>query len=271
MAAKPPRLSQRRRDLKTALLYGGRLAREFRGTLLGLVAAVTVGAILFAITPHKAFADRPPPLADCLLAAWLALFAQTVFSPPETWYLALLYAVYPLFGFGLLGEGIVRLGLLMLSRRHGEKEWMLVMASTYRDHVILCGLGHLGFRVLLHLREGGALVVALEKEAEGRFVGEAKQMKLPVLTRDMRDDQALVDAGVTHARAIVIATNDDLANLEVALDARRLNPKIRVILRLFDQRVADKLKSVGLIDEAFSSSSLAAPAVSAMALRHLEG
>ena len=43
---------------------------------------------------------------------------------------------------------------------------MLVMASTYRDHVILCGLGHLGFRVLLHLREGGALVVALSGVTE---------------------------------------------------------------------------------------------------------
>ena len=27
------------------------------------------------------------------------------------------------------------------------------MASTYRDHVVLCGLGHLGLRVLEELRE----------------------------------------------------------------------------------------------------------------------
>ena len=42
---------------------------------------------------------------------------QTIFNPPETWYLAILAGVYPLFGFVLIGEGIVRFGLLMVSRR----------------------------------------------------------------------------------------------------------------------------------------------------------
>lgn len=70
-----------------------------------------------------------------------------------------------------------------------------------------------------------------------------------------------------YARAIIIATNDDMANLEVALDARRMNPKIRVIMRLFDQRMADKFKEAALIDEAFSPAALAAPILAEMALR----
>src|SRR5437588_197156 len=82
--------------------------------------------------------------------------------------------------------------------------------------------------------------VALEKEATGRFLNDAKATGVPVLVRDMKEDQALVDAGVPFARAIINATNDDMANLEVALDARRLNPKIRIIMRLFDQQIADK-------------------------------
>ena len=90
---------------------------------------------------------------------------------------------------------------------------------------------------------------------------------MPVLVRDMKEDQALIDAGVQHARTIIIATNDDMANLEVALDARRMNPKIRVIMRLFDQRIADKFKEAALIDEAFSSAALAAPMVAEMALK----
>ncbi|NJL18652.1 MAG: hypothetical protein HC938_17335 [Nitrospira sp.] len=43
---------------------------------------------------------------------------------------------------------------------------------------------------------------------------------------------------------IVIATNDDMANLEVALDARRLNPKIRVLMRLYDQQIAAKIAEI---------------------------
>ena len=147
---------------------------------------------------------------------------------------------------------------------------MTVTASTYRDHIVLCGLGHLGFRILISCWRPRSAVVALEKDADARFLADAKATGVPVLVRDMQEDQALIDAGVQHARAIIIATNDDMANLEVALDARRMNPKIRVIMRLFDQRMADKFKEAALIDEAFSPAALAAPIVAEMALRALK-
>jgi hypothetical protein len=43
-----------------------------------------------------------------------------------------------------------------------------------------------------------------------------------------------------------------------------MNPRIRILMRLFDQQIADKLKEVKLIDEAFSSTALAAPVVAKM-------
>lgn len=243
------------------------LLRDFRWTLFLLFVAVALAATLYATTPHAALGGKPPAIEHAILAAWLALFAQTVFSPPETWYLTLVVALYPLLGFGLIGEGIVRIGMLIISKKHGEKEWTRVMASTYRDHIILCGLGNLGFRTLQQLVAQGASVVAIEKDPTSRFVTDAQSFGTPVLLRNMKEDQALVDAGIQHAKVIVIATNDDLANLEVAVDARRLSPKIRVVMRMFDQQIADKFKSAGLIDEAFSSTALAAPAVASLALK----
>jgi Trk K+ transport system NAD-binding subunit len=160
------------------------------------------------------------------------------------------------------------LSLLLISRQHGEKDWMKVMASTYRDHVVLCGLGHLGARILGQLVSAGVPVVALDRDGHGRFLAAANATGAPILIQDMRDDQALLEAGVAHARCIIIATNDDIANLEVALDARRFNPAIRVLMRLFDQRIADKIKGAFAIDEAFSSAALAAPVVAAMSQRH---
>jgi voltage-gated potassium channel len=260
-------LRVRRRDLRTPILYIWTLLNEFKGTLIALLVAVLLGGTLYALTPHKEFDGNPPPMLDCFLGAWLALFAQPIFTPPATWYLAILVGVYPLLGFGLIGEGIVRLAMLLVSRKHSEKEWMNVKASTYRNHVVLCGLGHLGYRILIQLLKSGAEVVAIEKEADGRFVADAKATGTPVLVRDMKEDQALVDAGIHHARVIVIASDNDLANLEVALDARRMNPSIRVVMRMFDQQIADKFKDAELIDEAFSSAALAAPIVADLALR----
>lgn len=240
--------------------------REFRWTLLALGAAVSVGAALYAITPHENLGGRPPSLDEAIYGAWMALLSQPILSPPPTWYLELLCAVYPLLGFALIGEGVVRFALLMLSKRHGEKEWMRVMASTYRDHVVLCGLGHLGFRVLEQLVASQVPVVGIEKNADGRFIPAAKALGVPVLTRDMKEDQSLLDAGIREARAIIVATDDDMANLEVALDARRMNPKIRILMRLFDQQIAAKISKALSVDVAFSSSALAAPIVAALSL-----
>ena len=254
-----------RRDPKTLALFFYTIVRGFRTTLLILAIALLIGTILYRVTPHAAYGGHPPPLIVCAFSAWLALFAQPVLAPPETWYLAVLGGVYPLLGFGLVGEGLVRLGLLMISRARGEKEWMRVMASTYRDHIVLCGLGHLGYRILGALLATNARVVCIEKQPDARFLDDAKSTGVPILVRDMKEDQALVDAGIQHAHTVIIATNDDMANIEVALDARRFNPKIRVIMRMFDQQIADKVKDAFLIQEAFSSAALAAPIVAAMA------
>lgn len=255
-----------RRNPLTTWLYVWVLLKEFRWTIIGVCGLVALGGVVYAFTPLTQLGGRTPSPMASLYAAWMALFAQPPFDATERWHLAILNGVYPLFGFVLIGEGIVRFGLLMLSRRRGEKEWMKVKASTYRDHVVLCGLGRLGTRVLEQLVAQGQDVVALEKDPESKGLPPAKATGIPVLERDMTDDQALIDAGVPHARAIIIATNDDIANLEVALDARRLNPKIRVAMRLYDQKLAGKLSAVFGVDAAFSSSALAAPIVAAMTL-----
>jgi Trk K+ transport system NAD-binding subunit len=155
----------------------------------------------------------------------------------------------------------------MVSRRRREKEWTRVMVSTYRDHVIIAGLGALGIRVLEQLIAAGVSVVCLEAQRHNRFVSRAQELNVPVVIRDMKEDQALIDCGVEHARCIVIGTRDAIANLEVAMDAKRMNPKIRVVMRAFDEQIATKITEAMDVDVAFSSSTLAAPMVTAMAMQ----
>ena len=249
-------------------LYLLALLREFRWTIFALIGAVCFATLLFWITPHDDLGGKRPTFFMALYGGWMALLAQPLFNPPQTWYLTLLCGFYPMMGAIIIGEGVVRLALLMMSRRRGEKEWARVMASTYRDHIVLCGVGHLGFRVLEQLVRNGIEVVALERHRKGRFVAKAKELGVPVHIRDMKEDQALIDAGIAYASAVIICTNDPMSNLEVALDARRMNPDIRVVMRLFDEPIAEKVAGAMNVDVAFSSSSLAAPVVAALALQH---
>src|SRR5688572_24930349 len=232
-----PSSNARRRRPAILWLYFRAISREFRWTLLALLIAIAFGAFLYWLAPDPGSATRILP-GHAVYRSWTALLGEPTLTSPPTWYIAVLQSIYPLLGFALIGEGVVRFALIMLSKRHGEKEWMKVMASTYRDHVVLCGLGKLGIRVLEHLVASAIPVVVLERDPNNRFLERAKGLGAPVLMRDMKEDQSLIDAQIEQARSVIIATNDDMANLEVALDARRLNPKIRVVMRLFDQQIA---------------------------------
>ncbi|MCC6811762.1 MAG: NAD-binding protein [Deltaproteobacteria bacterium] len=252
--------------MRLAFAYARVVLRQFRGTLLALALLVAIGTTLFSVSPLSQLGGRRPDLDSAFYAAWMALFAETIFTSVDHWYLEVLSMVFPLFGAVVVGEGVVRLGLLLMARRQGDQEWVKVVASTFSDHVVLCGLGHLGFRVLEYLVEQKVPVVCIEKDPNGAFLSRARAGKVPVIERDMRDDDALISAGIEKARLVIIATNDDLANLEVALDARRLNPKIKTAVRQFDQQIAAKLQQSFDVSYAFSSAAVAAPIVAAKAL-----
>jgi Trk K+ transport system NAD-binding subunit len=257
----------RRHQLRTIALYVRALLLMFRWELLILGVALLLGAMLYHLTPHKCLDGARPDWLTSFYAAWAAMLGQAILTPPEAWYLTMVCTTYTILGFVVIGQGVVRLALMLSSRREGEAEWMKVAASTYRDHVVICGLGHLGYRVLEQFLAGKVPAVAIELDPQGRFLSQARAHGVPVLIHDMKDDRALLDAGVPVARAIVIATNDDMANLEVALDARRMNPKIRVMMRLYDQQIAKKIADAFAVDVAFSASALAAPMVAAMSLQ----
>lgn len=61
-------------------------------------------------------------------------------------------------------------------------------------------------------------------------------------------------------------TNDDLANLQAALTAREHNPELRVVLRIFDAHLAERLDRSVELDLTRSVAGLAAPAFTAALL-----
>src|SRR5206468_5685672 len=115
--------------LRVFLLYVLALLREFRWTLLTMITAILLGTLLFWITPHDALSGQRPSFLMSLYGGWMALLAQPLFNPPQTWYLTILCGFYPVMGAIVIGEGVIRLATLMMSRRRGEKEWVRVMAS----------------------------------------------------------------------------------------------------------------------------------------------
>jgi Trk K+ transport system NAD-binding subunit len=127
-------------------------------------------------------------------------------------------------------------------------------------HVIVCGLGNLGYRVVEELLAYEERVVVIELSASGRFVSTARRLGVPVIVGDATVREVLRQAHSPTARAVVAATNDDLVNLEVALLVRDLNPAQRVVVRLSDANLADTLRDNADVRFAVSIPTLAAPA-----------
>lgn len=110
------------------------------------------------------------------------------------------------------------------------------------NHVILCGLGELGFRVLERLRAFGEQVVVFEPAPQPNFREKCAEWGVPLVLDTGRQPQALRDAGLLTARAVIAATGDDLTNLAIALAAHEENPDARIVVRLFNPRLIDKLE-----------------------------
>jgi Trk K+ transport system NAD-binding subunit len=127
-------------------------------------------------------------------------------------------------------------------------------------HVIVCGLGNIGYRVVEELRAYEERVVVIELSASGRFVGTARRLGVPVIVGDATVREVLRQAHSTTARAVVAVTDSDLVNLEVALLVRDLNPGQRVVVRLSDPNLAVSLRQNANIRFALSVPTLAAPA-----------
>jgi Trk K+ transport system NAD-binding subunit len=127
-------------------------------------------------------------------------------------------------------------------------------------HILVCGLGNVGFRVVQELYHCGEQVVAIERSRDNPFVNTCRRLGVAVIIGDATILEVLRQARAGSTRAVVAATTNDLVNLEIALLARELEPKLRVVVRLVDPRLAETIRGGADIRLAMSLPALAAPA-----------
>lgn len=113
-------------------------------------------------------------------------------------------------------------------------------------HVIVCGLGRLGFGVVRLLKSRVPLVV-IDRADHLHYADEPTMVAepvVPVLKGDMTVRWVLQEAGVDRAAAVLVLTPDDTANLETAMLVHELNPAARIVMRITNSRIARRLDGV---------------------------
>ena len=230
--------------------------RHFRVKFLLIGTLLLGGGVLFRMLEPEKHHSYP----KAVYYTWALVFGQPPEDFPASPILQAMFFVVPLLGLLVILEGLVEFALILRDRRRYERSWCKIMAASISNHIILVGLGKLGYRIYRLLRQLGEEVVVLEHNADNQFLEDIRRDGSPLFVGDARREAFLSDANVASAKSIILATNHDMVNLEVALDARRINPRIRVVMRMFDQNIADKVREGFNIQVAMSQSALSAPA-----------
>ena len=243
----------------TAILFG-----EFRTPLLWFYVAIIGGGFLYHFI---SLAAREP--IDSIIESIYTVLTITFLQPPNrdfphNIFLQLFHFIMPLIGVVMLAQGLADFGSLLFNRRSRSKEWEMAVASTLNNHIVLVGLGHLGYRVALKLHEMDEQIAVIEFNADTDTVSVVRELGIPVIHDDATRPAALEAANVKEARTIILASQNDSMNLQIALKARSMNPNIKVVIRIFDEDFAHALQQqFGFI--ALSATEMASPVFAASA------
>jgi Trk K+ transport system NAD-binding subunit len=135
-----------------------------------------------------------------------------------------------------------------------------------RQHYIVCGLGGIGVQIANHLHANGYEVVVIERDPNNRFLNTVRTLGIPVILGDASLPASLKSAYIEEALALLAVTSNDTTNLEIALNAKGLSPKVPAIVRYEDPQLAKMAQQVFEFEGVLSPGELAAPAFAAAAL-----
>jgi Trk K+ transport system NAD-binding subunit len=135
-------------------------------------------------------------------------------------------------------------------------------------HVIVVGLGNVGTSVTGQLHDLGFDVVCIDNKPEAPGIPMARQLGLPVVIGDAFREETLGQASLDTCLALVSVTSSDIVNLETALNARALRDDVRIVLRLTNDDLAERLGKTIANTVSRSVPYLAAPAFAAAMLEH---
>lgn len=243
------------------------LLREFWGALVALiVVSLAVATLFYFFYPANTPTGRLAFDEALFLVVTLTVIDGSYPIPDQNHWLIIFYFLMPFVGILLAGQGLVNFLTLLFNRQARGQAWKVALAGTLSNHVVVCGGGRVGGNVALRLIEAGSEVVLIEQEIRQETIERLAKRNVVVLEGDVRDYELLKQAGIERANAVVVCTDDDLANLESAIHCRELSQSIRIILRMFDADLARKVKDTFEIQVAYSSSALAAPVFAGVAL-----
>ena len=252
------------------------LVREFRRPLFVFFLSVFLGGYVYAYLNNNISSNDPLELVDMPYIMLALMVLEAPIDVPAEPHLILFWYLQPVLAVYIVGQGAVNFVRLFFMRDQRRSAWEVAVASTYRNHVIVVGVGHVGLRILRELLQMGTEVVAVDLHASDEADAVLGEGNVPLIFGDARTETVLDNAGLSHARAVIVATSDDHINLEVTMRVQYLkqgmNRSFPLIVRMWDDSLKMQIESI-FSDKnvkVMSASDLVAPAFAWAAVTDIE-
>lgn len=129
-------------------------------------------------------------------------------------------------------------GLRIIGRRRMERR-----VKTLDGHFIVCGYGRIGQQIAQMYNQEQVPFVIVERDESRLAMLRADD--IAHVEGDAADEDALRQAGIDRARALIAVTPTDAVNTFIVLTARYLAPKLFIVARADNQQNEAKLYRAG--------------------------
>jgi Trk K+ transport system NAD-binding subunit len=117
-------------------------------------------------------------------------------------------------------------------------------AFVRKDHVVVVGLGQVGLRLCLLLRELRQPLLAIESSAEADYVLRAKDDGIPVVIGPGGSRFVLKRLALERARSLAAVTSDEVANIAIVVGAHGCCEDVRTVLRAGRGEMTNETRSL---------------------------
>ncbi len=216
------------------------------------VAAGFFGTIIIGVLAYFTIIEKVP-FVDTLyyivatIAGGTDLFKEGAVSKLVETFLIMSSLLFMWIIFTLTADRIIK---LRSEYSLGRKKY------SYKNHVIVVGLGRLGHFIVEELVKRGEQVVVVELNEHASSIEYYRSKGVAVYVGNARLVRVLQEVGVVRAKALMGMISDDYINLEIGLNARSCNAGIKLVLRIFDDAMAATIRDHLDIHLAYSMSAL---------------
>ncbi len=258
-------------NCKHQIPYLWRKLHSYQSLRVAIICGITViflwcfGTVIYILNyPESNIVEAFYGTAVLLLGGYGDLFGGINFkTPPEQaehmpGWLRLFSLGLTLMGIGFVGVLYALLtDALLSSRFQFFKSYQPLI--PVKNHVVLIGLNRVGQRVAGLLQEFKQPLVGISSAALGADFFH----KIPLIIDSIGD--ALGKVNLANSKSVVVVTDDDMENLEIALMVHAQSPTTPVIIRTYDRNFRDNVARLFPYAQVICTSAISAEVFAAAA------